>query len=163
PASFDEMSEVQIKQHISSIDEQIGSQPKSGKLYLQKGTLLTKWAQQKSRPSKRTSLYYQADKALSQAERLSQSKGGIATRNGIDQVLKMRWSRTHHRGAQLSHDTATEGGRRWAAIAFEKATAIMPYSSPTYPMARPALYGVGGFPQAIGELERSQAKISGIP
>src|SRR5699024_10516328 len=163
PASFDEMSEVQIKQRISSIDEQIGSQPKSGKLYLQKGTLLTKWAQQKSWPSKRTALYYQADKALSQAERLSQSKGGIATRNGIDQLRKISWSSEHNQGVQLWQDTSTQAEKRRAAIHFENATAIMPDSSTSYLMASRAFYDVGEFPKAIGELERARANISAVP
>jgi len=163
PASFDELSAAQIKQRISSIDEQIDAQPKNRDLYLQKGTLLTKWAQQKSRPSKRTALYYKADKALSQAELLSQSKDGVSTKNGIDQLRKVSWSSEHNQGVQLWQDTSTQAEKRRAAIHFENATAIMPDSSTSYLMASRAFYDVGEFSKAIGELERARANISSVP
>ena len=158
-SSSSTLSETQIKQQIADIEEEIDAAPNNSTLLFQKGSLLTKWAQKKQDPQKRTSLYYEADKALATADSLSASTNDITKREDIDQLRKVAWSNEHNQGVQSFQNASSKKDYGKAATYFANATAIMPDSATSYQMASKAFYKSDQPQKAIAELERARTAV----
>ena len=153
------LSETQIKKQVSDLEEKLDSTPENTSLLLQKGSLLTKWAQKKDDPQKRTSLYFKADQSLSMADSLAVIADNNSNREEISQLRKVAWSNEHNQGVQSFQNASSEKDYNRAAIYFKNATAIMPDSATSYQMASKAFYKSNQPQKAIAELERARTEV----
>lgn len=156
------LPDKQFGQRITAIDKQLRSDQYNADLYYEKGSLLTKWAQNKKDPVQRTPIYSKAGVTLQKADSLSEARPGRSTIDSdqINQLQGVAWSNEHNQGVQMMQDASSTHDYQRAAIHFDNAAAIMPDRTTSYKMASQTYYK-GKEPQkAIAVLERARDNIT---
>ena len=163
PTSTQELTPSQLRDKISSIDQQLATDSTADLLY-QKGKYLIKLAQKIEVPEKRTSLYTDAQHNLQQTTQPSVSSSDPLNKKSRE-LLNVSWSREHNSGVQLmqSDSTLESSGLEQAAAHFKNATVIIPDSAISYKMGARAYYRNQNSERAIAMLETAKSQINNIP
>jgi len=163
-ASSQPLSESQLRDRISSVDEKLESDTQNAELYYQKGELLTQLAGKKSPPSERTALYDRAEQSLSRATDLYEGTPEEENEKAKG-LLKITWSNEHNQGVQLLQtDTASAASNyELAAAHFKNATVIIPDSAVSYTMGAQAMYKNQQPEKAVQILENARGNVDPLP